>query len=182
MRIKGKKNRLITATAIFLAVFGIVTQAGIAMVTAGTPYTGSYGNYYLNDVSRPISDGDCGYTTVSKEASFHFEFMSNGETVTYVEERRIKPKYAKSICWGKPEVVCCNHCELLSDDGNRYSMQIFLEDDNGNEYCRKSGSGRKCRKTSYDTRSRKRSRSYIGSEPDDRQRSFHSAGMCGRMP
>lgn len=139
MRIKGKKNRLITATAIFLVVFGIVTQAGIAMVTAGTPYTGSYGNYYLNDVSRPISDGDCGYTTVSKEASFHFEFMSNGETVTYVEERRIKPRYAKSICWGKPEVVCCNHCELLSDDGNRYSMQIFLEDDNGNEYCRKSG-------------------------------------------
>ena len=139
MRKKEVKNRLMMVTAVFLSVIGIVVQAGAVMVTAGTPYTGSLGNYYLNDISRPVSDGECGYTSVSKEASFHFEFATNGTAATYMEERRIKPKYAKSIRWGKPKVVCCNYCELFTDNDSLYTAQIFLEDDNGSEYCRKNG-------------------------------------------
>lgn len=108
-------------------------------VSAGTPYTGSPKQYYLGNIIRPLADGELGNTSAAYESSFHFEFTANGAGQTHVEEMRVKPRYARSIRWGQPKVICCNSCTNWASNPGIYDIQIFLEDDNGNEYIRKNG-------------------------------------------
>ena len=131
------KNRLRKAFVIFLTA-AFVLPFGTATF-AGTPYTGSSGNYYLYNISRPLAENDCGNISVIHEASFHFDFATDGETKTSMEERRVRPQYARVIRWGKPKVVSCDYCSGWADNPGLFSVQIFLEDDSGREYIRKSG-------------------------------------------
>ncbi len=123
-----------------IAAFAAAFTAGAGTpAAAGTVYTGSASNYYLYNISRPLADGDCGNTSVIHEASFHFDFETNGTRATHMEERRVRPQYARLIRWGKPKVVTCDYCSSWADNAGLYSVQIFLEDDSGSEYIRKNG-------------------------------------------
>lgn len=130
-----KKQRKLTVS--LLIILNIIFCS--IPVSAGTPYTGSVNQFYLDNIIRASADGECGNTSCLHESSFHFEFTANGAGQTHVEEMRVKPKFARTIRWGQPKVACCDYCAGWANDPGLYDIQIFLEDDNGNEYIRKNG-------------------------------------------
>lgn len=134
---KTTRNNKLKVLTVIIMVLGSLVIADVP-VMAGTPYTGNVLEYYLSGTSRPMADGEYGNTSVSHEKFFHFRFESTGSSITHVEEKRIKPRFARCIRWDKPKVVSCEYCEGKVHDA-LYSVQIFLEDDSGSEYIRKNG-------------------------------------------
>ena len=108
-------------------------------VYGGTQYTGSDTAYYMSNRSAPLAEGNYGNTAATNEITFHFDFVTNGENKISMEERRIKPKFARRLYFGKPQIACCNYCRSWAEDQSLYSAMIFIEDDMGREYIRKSG-------------------------------------------